>query len=332
MKAIISRTCGGPETLDLADVPEPVPAAGQVLLAVHAVGVNYPDVLIIEDRYQIKPKRPFSPGAEVSGVVEAVGAGVDGFRVGDRVLAMLGYGGMAERVAVDAGRCTMLPDAMPFDEAAAFVMTYGTSYHALVDRARLEPGETLLVLGAAGGVGLAAVELGAALGARVVAAASSQEKLDTAQASGAASGLLYPRGPIDRDGQKTLSAAFKDVCGPNGADVIYDPVGGDYAEPALRSITWEGRYLVVGFPSGIPKLPLNLLLLKGCDVLGVFWGAAVQKNPARHHKSVSELFALYAEGRIRPKISQRFPLAQAGEAIAALASRQTTGKVVVTVH
>ncbi len=332
MKAIISRARGGPETLELEDAPEPVPSAGQVLLAVHAVGVNYPDVLIIEDRYQTKPERPFSPGAEVSGVVEALGAGVAGLRVGDRVLAMLGYGGMAEKIAVDAARCIVLPEAMPFDEAAAFVMTYGTSYHALVDRAGLRPGETLLVMGAAGGVGLAAVELGVALGARVVAAASSQDKLDVAQASGATAGLVYPHGPIDRDGQRALSAAFKQACAPDGADVIYDPVGGDYAEPALRSIAWKGRYLVVGFPSGIPKLPLNLLLLKGCDVLGVFWGSAVERDPARHRESVGALFALYAEGRICPKISQRFPLAQAGEAIAALGSRQTTGKVVVMVR
>ena len=332
MKAIISRSPGGPETLEFADLPEPAPANGQVLIAVHAVGVNYPDVLIIEDRYQVKPARPFSPGAEVSGVIEAVGAGVTGLGVGDRVLATPGYGGMAEKIAVDAHRCIVLPDAMPFDAAAAFVMTYATSYHALVDRAGLKPGETLLVLGAAGGVGLAAVELGAAMGARVVAATSSQEKLDVAKASGAVAGLTYPHSPIDRDGQKALSAAFKEACGPDGADVIYDPVGGDYAEPALRSIAWEGRYLVVGFPSGIPKLPLNLPLLKGCDVLGVFWGAAVQKDPERHRASVRELFALYAEGRIRPKISRRFPLAQAAEAITALASRQTTGKVVVMVR
>ena len=331
MKAIISRTSGGPETLSLEDMPEPTPKAGQVVIAVHAVGVNYPDVLIIEDRYQTKPERPFSPGAEVSGVVAAVGAGVDGLQVGDRVLATPGYGGMAERIAVDAGRCVVLPDTMPFDEAAAFVMTYGTSYHALVDRAGLKSGETLLVLGAAGGVGLAAVELGVAMGARVVAAASSQEKLDVALVAGAASGLIYPRGAIDRDGQRALSTAFKEACEPSGADVIYDPVGGDYAEPALRSIAWEGRYLVVGFPSGIPKLPLNLPLLKGCDVLGVFWGGAVQRDPARHRASVAELFELYAKGSIRPKISQRFPLAQAGEAIAALSSRQTTGKVVVMV-
>jgi len=331
LKAIISRTPGGPETLEWQDVPTPSPAAGQVLIAVRAVGVNYPDVLIIEDRYQTKPPRPFSPGAEISGVVEAVGAGVSGFAAGDRVLALVGHGGMAEKAVAEAGRCVALPDAMPFDEAAALVFTYGTSYYALVDRAGLRPGETLLVLGAAGGVGLAAVELGKAMGARVVAAVSSQEKLDVALGRGADAGLVYPRGAIDRAGQKALSGAFKDACAPGGADVIYDAVGGDYAEPALRSIAWKGRYLVVGFPSGIPSLPLNLPLLKGCDVLGVFWGAAVARDLARHRASVDELYSLYRQGRIRPNISQRFHLAQAGDAIAALASRQTTGKVVVTV-
>jgi len=331
VKAIISRAPGGPETLEFQDVPEPVPADGQVLIAIRAVGVNYPDVLIIEDRYQTKPPRPFSPGAEVAGVVEAVGAGVDELKVGDRVLAAIGHGGMAEKVAVKASKCVVLPEAMPFDEGAAFVFTYGTSYHALKDRAGLNSGETLLVLGAAGGVGLAAVELGKAMEARVVAAVSSQEKLDVALKSGADAGLIYPRGEIDRDGQRALSTAFKDACAPGGADVIYDAVGGDYAEPALRSIAWKGRYLVVGFPSGIPKLPLNLPLLKGCDVLGVFWGAAVERDPARHRAAVGELYELYRQGRIRPNISQRFPLAQAGEAIAALASRRTTGKVVVMV-
>jgi len=327
----MSRAPGGPEILELQDVAEPVPADGQVLIAIRAVGVNYPDVLIIEDRYQTKPPRPFSPGAEIAGVVEAVGAGVDELKVGDRVLAAIGHGGMAEKVAVKASKCVVLPEAMPFDEGAAFVFTYGTSYHALQDRAGLKAGETLLVLGAAGGVGLAAVELGKAMGARVVAAVSSQEKLDVAMRSGADAGLVYPRGEIDRDGQRALSTAFKDACAPGGADVIYDAVGGDYAEPALRSIAWKGRYLVVGFPSGIPKLPLNLPLLKGCDVLGVFWGAAVERDPARHRAAVGELYELYRQGRIRPNISQRFSLAQAGEAIAALASRQTTGKVVVTV-
>ena len=331
MKAVISRAVGGPETLRLEDVPEPVPAPGQVLVAVKAVGVNYPDVLIIEDRYQFKPERPFSPGAEVSGVVEAVGPGVTSPAVGERVLAMLMWGGMAEKIAVDAAQCVLIPARMPFDEAAAFILTYATSYYALRDRAALQPGETLLVLGAAGGVGLAAVELGKAMGARVIAAVSSEAKLGFARDHGADGGMVYPSGPIDRDARKALAAAFKEACGPAGADVIYDPVGGDYAEPALRAIGWKGRFLVVGFPAGIPNLPLNLTLLKGCDVLGVFWGEAIRRDPERHRAAVAELFALYAAGRIRPAISERFPLARAGEAIAALSSRRTTGKVVVMV-
>lgn len=331
MKALLSRSPGGPETLVLDDVPEPSPGPGQVRIAVRAVGVNYPDVLIIEDKYQVRPPRPFSPGAEAAGIVDAVGEGVTGFAPGDRVLAMPGHGAMAEKVLAKAERCAHLPDAMPFDEAAAFLMTYGTSYHALVDRGRLRPEDTLLVLGAAGGVGLAAVEIGAAWGARVVAAVSSEEKLALARERGASDGFVYPAGPFEAESRKALADAFKRACGPGGADVIYDPVGGDYAEPALRAIAWRGRYLVVGFPAGIPKLPLNLTLLKGCDVVGVFWGGFVEREPEGHAASLAALFRLYAEGRIRPEISARFPLARAGEAIQALASRQALGKLVVTV-
>ncbi|WP_375460406.1 NADPH:quinone oxidoreductase family protein [uncultured Enterovirga sp.] len=331
MKALLSRSSGGPETLVLDEVAEPQPGPGQVRIAVQAVGVNYPDVLIIEDKYQMRPPRPFSPGAEAAGIVDAVGEGVTGFSIGDRVLAMPGHGAMAEKVLAKAERCARLPDAMPFDEAAAFLMTYGTSHHALADRGRLQADETLLVLGAAGGVGLAAVEIGAALGARVIAAVSSEEKLALALGRGASEGFVYPPGPFDADGKKALADAFKRVCGPGGADVIYDPVGGDYAEPALRAIAWRGRFLVVGFPAGIPKLPLNLTLLKGCDVVGVFWGGFVEREPGRHAASLAELFRLYAEARIRPEISARFPLARGGEAIAMLASRQARGKLVVTV-
>lgn len=331
MKAVLSRSPGGPDTLVLDDVPEPSPGPGQVRVAVRAVGVNYPDVLIIEDKYQVRPPRPFSPGAEAAGIVEAVGEGVSGFAPGDRVLAMPGHGAMAEKVLVKAERCATLPEAMPFEEAAAFLMTYGTSHHALADRARVRAGETLLVLGAAGGVGLAAVEIGAAMGARVVAAVSSAEKLALARSRGAASGFVYGPGPFDPEGRKALAAAFKQACGPGGADVVYDPVGGDYAEPALRAIAWRGRYLVVGFPAGIPKLPLNLALLKGCDVVGVFWGAFVEREPDRHAAALAELFRLYAEGKVRPQISDRFPLGRAGEAIRALAARNALGKIVVTV-
>ncbi|MBV9076577.1 MAG: NADPH:quinone oxidoreductase family protein, partial [Methylobacteriaceae bacterium] len=230
-----------------------------------------------------------------------------------------------------ARKCAKLPAGMPFDEAAAFLLTYGTSYHALADRARLRTGETVLVLGAAGGVGVAAVELAKAMGARVVAAASSEDKLALAREAGADAGVVYPPGPFDEGGRKALADLFKQACGKAGADVVYDPVGGDYAEAALRAIAWKGRFLVVGFPSGIPKLPLNLALLKGCDILGVFWGAFVEREPERHAESVSELFAFYAAGQIRPRIFRRYPLPEGGAAITALATRQAKGKIVVTV-
>ena len=330
MKAVLSTVVGGPETLELSELPDPVAGPGQVLIDVKACGVNYPDVLIIEDKYQFKPTRPFAPGGEVSGLIAAVGEGVTKFKVGDRVLASTGWGGMAEKLALEEGRCTAIPDNMPFDEAAAFILTYGTSYYALKDRGSLKAGETLLVLGAAGGVGLAAVELGKAAGARVIAAASSQEKVDLAIAHGADSGVVYPRGPFDKDGQKALANLIKEACGPNGWDVAYDAVGGDYSEATIRAAGWNGRFLVIGFPSGIPKIPLNLTLLKSCDIVGVFWGASVARDPAGHAQNVRELMALYAEGKIKPHVSERFPLARAGDAIAHLASRKAMGKVVVT--
>ena len=331
MKALLSKVVGGPETLAFEELPSPAARPGFAVVSVKACGVNYPDVLIIEDRYQFKPTRPFAPGGEISGVVKQVGEGVTHVKVGDRVLGNTGWGGMAEEIALEASRLIPIPQAMPFDEAAAFLMTYGTSYYALKDRAHLKAGDTLLVLGAAGGVGLAAVELGKAMGARVIAAASSQEKADLAKRRGAAETVVYPRGPFDRDGQKALSELFKQACGEKGADVIYDGVGGDYAEAALRCVAWEGRFLVIGFPAGIPRIPLNLALLKGCDIVGVFWGAAVSRDPAAHQRNVAELLGLYAAGKIRPHVSERFPLARAGEAIAHLASRKAMGKVVVTV-
>jgi NADPH:quinone reductase len=331
MKAVLSKAVGGPETLVLEELPDPVAGPGQVLIDVKACGVNYPDVLIIEDKYQFKPTRPFSPGGEVSGVIAAVGEGVSRFKVGDRVLASTGWGGYAEKLALEEGRCTHIPDNMPFDEAAAFVLTYGTSYYALKDRGHIKPGETLLVLGAAGGVGLAAVELAKAMGAKVVAAASSQEKIDLAIKHGADSGVVYPKGPFDKDGQKALAELFKGACGSNGWDVAYDAVGGDYSEAAIRAAGWEGRFLVIGFPSGIPKVPLNLTLLKSCDIVGVFWGAAVARDPKGHAANLKALMDLYAAGKIRPYVSERFPLARAGEAIAHLASRKAMGKVVITI-
>ena len=323
---------GGPKTLVLADIPEPQPGAGEIRIAVRACGVNFPDSLIIEDRYQLRPTRPFAPGAEVAGVIDAVGEGVSGTLVGRRMIGWVGFGGMAEKIVLAADRAAPMPDAMPFDVAASFVLTYGTSQHALKDRAAIKPGETLLVLGAAGGVGLAAVDLGKAYGARVVAAVSSREKADLARAHGADQTVIYPTGPFDSDGRKALSKLFKDACGESGADVVYDPVGGDYTEAALRAIAWEGRLLVVGFPAGIPKLPLNLTLLKSCQVMGVFWGAFVARDPKKSRANLTELMALYAEGKVRPEISGSFPLARGGEAIAALAARKASGKLVVTIE
>ncbi|MGB8840092.1 MAG: NADPH:quinone oxidoreductase family protein [Aliidongia sp.] len=329
MKALLSKAPGGPETLVLEECPAPQPGPGEIVLRVKACSVNFPDVLIIQDLYQFKPQRPFAPGSEVAGIVTAVGAGVTQFKSGDRVFAMTGSGGMSEQLAVAATRCIAMPVAMPFDEAAAFILTYGTSHHALKDRAHLRPGETLLVLGAAGGVGRAAVELGKAAGARVIAAVSSPEKLAFAKAHGADDGVIYPRGPFDKAGAKALSELFKQACGPNGADVVYDAVGGDYAEAALRAIAWEGRFLVVGFPAGIPRIPLNLPLLKACQIIGVFWGAFSQRDADGNRTNNEELLALYAKGAIKPQISERFPLARGAEAIARLANREALGKVVV---
>jgi NADPH2:quinone reductase len=331
MKAVLSRAVGGPETLELADVSDPTPAKGEALIRVHACGVNFPDALIIEDKYQFKPARPFSPGGEVAGVIEAVGEGVSGLAPGQRVLASVGWGGMAEKVVCEVRRIMPIPDAMPFDEAAAFLMTYGTSYYALKDRGMLKAGETLLVLGAAGGVGSAAVELGKAMGARVIAAASSEEKVEAAKSWGADEGLVYASGPFDAEGRKKLAESFKRACGEKGADVIYDAVGGDYTEASLRAIAWEGRHLVIGFPQGIAKLPLNLTLLKSCQVVGVFWGAFAARDPRANANNNRELFALYEKGAIRPRVSKTFSLAESGEAISWVAGRKALGKVVVRV-
>lgn len=330
MKAMLSKRAGGPETLELTELPDPTPGPGEVVIAVKACGVNYPDSLIIADRYQFKPQRPFAPGGEVAGLVEAVDAGVTAYKPGDRVIGSLVWGGMAEKVALPAARCTLMPEGMPFDEASALVLTYGTSIHAIKDRAKLRAGETMLVLGAAGGVGLSAVELGKAYGARVIAAASSQEKVDLAKRHGADAGVVYPVGPFDKDGARALADLLKGACGEKGADVIYDPVGGDYSEAALRAIAWEGRFLVVGFPAGIPRLPLNLTLLKGCQVVGVFWGGFTQRDPKANAANIAELMQLYGKGAIKPLVSEHYPLARAGEAIARLSGRQAMGKLVVT--
>ena len=330
MRALLSEAPGGPETLTLRDVPPPTAGPGDLLVRVRACAMNFPDVLIIEDKYQLKPARPFAPGSEIAGEVIGWGESVSGWSAGDRLIAALGFGGLAEQVIVPADRAIRLPSERGFEESSALLMTYATVIHALVDRGRLQRGETLLVLGAAGGIGIAAVEIGKALGARVIAAASSAEKAEAAKEAGADLAIVYPSGPFDRDLQKALAVQFKDAVGPAGADVILDPVGGDYTEPALRSIAWEGRFLVVGFPAGIAKLPLNLTLLKSCDVCGVFWGAFAARYPKRNAAHVEQLFRWWDEGNIAPMVSATFPLERAGAAIAALRDRRAVGKLVVT--
>jgi NADPH2:quinone reductase len=331
MKALLSIAPGGPDTLAIGAIDDPTAGPGDLLVRVRACAINYPDVLIIEDKYQFKPPRPFAPGGEIAGDVIAVGDGVSGWKVGDRMIGASGWNGLAEQAVVPARNAYHLPSERGFTEGAALLMTYGTSIHALYDRGRLKEDDTLLVLGAAGGVGLAAVELGKARGARVVAAVSSDDKAQAARDAGADDAIVYPRGPFDKDGSKALAEAFKAAVGPGGANVIYDPVGGDYAEPALRSIAWEGRYLVVGFPAGIPKLPLNLTLLKSCDVCGVFWGAFAARDPKANAAHVEELFRLWRTGQIAPRVSATYPLERAGDAIAALADRSAIGKLVVEI-
>ena len=330
MKAMLSTEVGGPETLVLTDMPDPEPGKNQVRIHVHAAGVNFPDTLIIQDLYQMKPPRPFAPGGEIAGEVEAVGEKVSGLAVGDRVLGMTGFGGFATHVVADTERVVKIPDAMPYDEAACFVLTYGTSHHALKDRAEIKKGETLLILGAAGGVGAAAIELGKAAGARVIAAVSSEEKAQFCRDLGADETLIYARDMSDRATQKEFSGQIKAIAGGDGVDVIYDAVGGDYAQPAVRSLAWKGRYLVVGFPAGIPSIPLNLTLLKGCQIVGVFWGAHTVREPKNHAENMGDLFRLYAEGKIKPRVSASYPLERAGEALQLLQDRKVLGKVVVT--
>ena len=330
MKALRTHAVGGPDTLTLDEVDVPTPSKGQVLVDVKACAINYPDTLMIRDLYQFKPERPYAPGGEIAGVVEAIGDGVEGVSVGDRVMAGIGNGGLAEKVVVPANRMFAVPEGVPFEKAASLLMTYGTTIHGLKDRGHIREGDTVLILGAAGGGGLSAVELAKAFGARVIAAVSSEEKGDVARKAGADDVVIYPRGEMDKAASKELSQAFKDACGPDGANIVYDIVGGQYSEPALRAIAWEGRFLVVGFPAGIAKMPLNLTLLKSCDICGVFWGAFTAREPARFRAQIDELFALMKDGKIDPLVSETFPLDRGGEAIAKLENREAVGKLVVT--
>ncbi len=329
MKALRSHEIGGPETLTLDEVDAPTPRKGEVLVAVKACAINFPDTIIIRDMYQMKPPRPFSPGGEISGVIEAVGEDVTGWNIGDKIMAGIGAGGLCEKVIVNAAGMFAVPDGVSFETAASILMTYGTNIHGLKDRGHIKEGDTLLILGAAGGIGLAAIELGKAYGARVVAAVSSEEKAEAARKAGADKVVIYPRAPFDKDTSKALAGQFKEACGPDGANLVYDVVGGDYSEPALRAIAWEGRFLVVGFPAGIAKMPLNLTLLKSCDIAGVFWGAFAAREPKRNAANIAELFELLKAGKINPMISETFPLERGAEAITKLANREAIGKLVV---
>ncbi|SMH62807.1 NADPH2:quinone reductase [Azospirillum lipoferum] len=324
MKAVMCEQFGPPEMLAMREVPMPGCGPGNLRIRVHAAGVNFPDTLIVEGKYQLRPVPPFSPGSEVAGVIDAVGEGVSGFAVGDRVLAVLGYGGFAEWVEAEAACVVAIPDSLDFATAAGFAMAYGTSLHALRQRGRLAAGETLLVLGAGGGVGLAAVELGRVMGAKVIAAASSPEKLEAARAAGADS-------LIDLSKEK-LRNRLKELTEGRGVDVVYDPVGGDLFDEALRSLAWKGRLLVIGFASGrIPQAPANLPLLKGADIVGVFWGAFRRHEPEEERRNFDDLFAWHASGALRPRLDRQLPLDQAAEALTALRDRQVTGKIVLTV-
>ncbi|SFM06797.1 NADPH:quinone oxidoreductase family protein [Rugamonas rubra] len=322
MKAIVCKAWGLPDSLVVEELAAPLPAAGQVVVEVQAAGVNFPDVLIIQGKYQFKPELPFTPGSEVAGVVSAVAPDVTSFKVGDRVIAFTATGGFGQQLAVPAQALMPMPPGMDFDTAAAITLTYGTSHHAVVDRAALKSGETMLVLGAAGGVGLAAIEIGKALGARVIAAASSDEKLEVCKAHGADAVINYSK--------EDLREAIKAATGGKGPDVVYDPVGGDYSEAAFRSIAWRGRYLVVGFANGeIPKLPLNLTLLKGASLVGVFWGEFAKREPKANLAAMRELLGWLAEGKIKPRISARYALADTARALEDMAARKVTGKVVI---
>ncbi|TRZ63408.1 NADPH:quinone oxidoreductase family protein [Pseudomonas alloputida] len=322
MKAVLCKTLGPARNLVLEEVASPLPKKNEILLDVQAAGVNFPDTLIIEGKYQFQPPLPFSPGGEAAGVVAAVGEKAGAFKVGDRVMALTGWGAFAEQVAVPFYNVLPIPASMDFTTAAAFGMTYGTSMHALRQRGQLQAGETLLVLGASGGVGLAAVEIGKAMGARVIAAASSAEKLAVAKAAGADELIDYS--------QANLREEIKRLTGGQGVDVIYDPVGGELFEQAVRGLAWNGRLLVVGFASGsIPQLAANLVLLKGAAVLGVFWGAFAQRQPEDNAANFHQLFAWHAEGKLKPLVSQTYPLEEAGAAIEKQGQRQAVGKLVV---
>jgi NADPH:quinone reductase len=324
MRAVLCKAYGPPENLVIEDIESPKPGKGQVVISVKACGVNFPDTLIIQGKYQVKPPLPFSPGSEIAGIVKELSEGVDGVKVGDRIVVFTGWGGFAEEVVVDANHLIPMPEGMDFAAASAFVLTYGTSHYALKDRAQLKPGETLLVLGAAGGVGLAAIQIGKVMGARVIAAASTDEKLAVCKQQGADELLNYTK--------EDLKERMKELTAGNGVDVVFDPVGGDYSEAALRGMAWGGRFLVIGFTAGtIPRIPLNLPLLKGCSIVGVFWGSFTARDPKRNQEHLSELLTWFASGKIQPVISATYPLDRAADALNDMMNRKVTGKVVLLI-
>ncbi len=322
MRAALFRQFGGPETMKIETMPDPEPGEGEVVIKVAAVGLNFFDTLVLRNQYQVSPPLPFSPGAEVAGTVEALGAGVTGLEPGQRVVAFIGGNGAREKIVTKARNAIPIPDGVSDEIAAAITVTYGTALHAFKDRAALKPGETVAVLGAAGGAGLAAIEIAKLMGARVIAVASSGDKLAFARAHGADEGVNY----VEED----LKTQLKALTGRKGVDVLYDCVGGDYAEPSLRSMAWEGRYLVLGFASGtIPRLPLNLVMLKGCSIMGVFWTAFVERAPEQHRVNTAQLLAWCREGRIAPHIYGSFSLVETAKALSLIETRQVTGKVIV---
>ena len=332
MKALQCVELGMPDKLQVNEIPDPEVLPGHVLIDNKAASVNFPDVLMIQGLYQFQPELPFSPGGESAGIVSSLGEGVENIAVGDRVFAMTGLGAFAEKIVAPEHAVVKIPESMDFETAAALPMTYGTSLYALKQRAELKEGETLLVLGAAGGVGLATVELGKAMGAKVIAAASTQEKVELCIQHGADEGFIYPTGKLDRDQQKELSSKIKELTKGMGANVVYDPVGDDYSEPCIRATAWDGRYLVIGFAAGeIPKIPINLALLKGMKIVGVFWGAWVGMFPEENKKNFQELFQLHSDGKINPEVSDSFSLDNGAQAIAHLKDRKAKGKVIIKI-
>lgn len=323
MRAVLCKQFGPPESLVVEDLPSPKAGPGEVVVSMKAASLNFPDVLIIQNKYQLKVPLPFSPGSELAGVIKEIGEGVKGYKAGDRVIAVTGHGAFAEEVKIEAGRLVPIPEGMDYNSAAAFLLTYGTSDHALRDRAMLKAGETLLVLGAAGGVGLSAIEIGKALGATVIACASSADKLAVCRQHGADAGINYA--------SEDLREKIKELTGGKGVDVVYDPVGGPYSEPALRSTTWRGRFLVIGFTAGeIPKIPINLPLLKGSSIVGVFWGEFGRREPKAFAESIGQLGKWFREGKLKPHVSQIFPLEKAVDALKLMSERKVKGKVVLT--